>query len=183
MYGRFRAFPGAIFPVTLTTHGIVGGAIVGLLPSHPIVGLCLAFASHFLLDSIPHWDYPIRSDSVRPEKKAVMKYDWALLADAITIGTDAILGLALALILFGTVNKPGLFILVGLGASAAILPDALQFAYARFPREPLASLQRFHEWIHTSYQMRKQPVVGVVSQIAFVAIVVLMVRGIADWII
>jgi hypothetical protein len=64
-----------------------------------------------------------------------MKYDTALLTDAITISADAALGVALALLFFGA---RGSIVLVACGALAAILPDALQFAYSRFPHEPLA---------------------------------------------
>jgi len=78
--------------LTLTTHGVVGGAIVSLIPTYPVLGLCLAFASHYLLDGIPHLDYPIRSASLRPNSAAPMKYDTALLTDAITISADAALG-------------------------------------------------------------------------------------------
>jgi hypothetical protein len=106
--------------VTLTAHGIVGGAIVSLMPAHPILGLCLAFASHYLLDAIPHWDYPIRSASVDPKIGARMRYDRALLADAIAIGTDGILGVALPVVLFATRES---FVLIACGACAAMLPD------------------------------------------------------------
>ena len=63
-----------------------------------------------------------------------MKYDRALLADMLTIGTDALLGIALALFLFAT---PGDSLLVLCAAIAAILPDALQFAYIKFPHASL----------------------------------------------
>lgn len=38
-----------------TPHILVGAAIVKAVPN-PILGLPLAFLSHFALDSIPHWD-------------------------------------------------------------------------------------------------------------------------------
>ena len=160
-------------PLTLTTHAIVGGAIASVMPSHPMLAVGLAFLSHFILDALPHWDYPIRSSSISPKIAAPMKYDKALLADALTIGSDASLGLAFALLIFATREN---FALIFCGACAAILPDALQFAYMRFPRGPLASLQRFHEWVHTSRTMNKKLVLGVVSQLAFVVIFVLAVR-------
>ena len=105
-----------------------------------------------------------------------MKYDGALLADALTIGLDGMLGVGLAVIFFGIARHPDNLIIVGCGAGVAILPDALQFAYARFPREPLCSLQRFHEWIHTTKRMENQPIVGVISQLAFVATFVAVIR-------
>ncbi len=159
--------------MTLTTHAIVGGAIVSLMPVHPLLGVCMAFASHFLLDAIPHWDYPIRSASVNPEIAGPMKYDRALFADMVTIGADALLGIVLALILFTTQRS---IILVLLGACAGILPDALQFAYVRFPRQPLVSLQRLHGWSHTSHKL-SNPLLGVLSQFTFVVAFVVIVRA------
>jgi hypothetical protein len=158
--------------LTLTTHGVVGGAIVSLMPTCPVLGLCLAFASHFLLDGIPHRDYPIQSASLTNSGVSI-KYDSALLADAITIGSDMVLGVALALFLFAT---RGGIALVACGAFVAILPDVLQFAYSRFPHEPLASLQTFHQWVHTSNGMGKQPILGIVSQVTFLVVFVIAVR-------
>jgi hypothetical protein len=160
-------------PLTLTTHGVVGGAIVSLIPTHPVLGLCLAFASHYLLDGIPHWDYRIRSAAL--VSVAPMKYDTALLTDAITISADAVLGVALALLLFAI---RGSIALVACGALAAILPDVLQFAYTRFPNEPLGSLQTFHRWAHKSKGI-KQPILGIVSQVILLVVIVVAVRTVA----
>jgi hypothetical protein len=95
--------------LTLTTHAIVGAAIVSVLPAHPYLAIAVAFASHFFLDAIPHWDYPIRSGSLDPGVAAAMKYDRALLADMLMIGTDAMLGIALALLLLA---RPSNFVLL-----------------------------------------------------------------------
>lgn len=162
--------------MTLTTHAIVGGAIASIMPAHPYLAIAAAFASHFLLDAIPHWDYPIRSDCVNPNVAGAMKYDGALLADMLTIGIDAVLGIALALLLLA---RPSDFSLVLCGAAAAILPDAFQFAYIRFPREPLISLQRFHSWIHASRNLRARPILGLSAQIGLVLLVLLVARLIA----
>jgi hypothetical protein len=162
--------------LTLTTHAIVGAAIASVIPAHPYLAVAAAFASHFLLDAIPHWDYPIRSESLNPDLAAAMKLDGALLADVFMIGTDAILGIGLALLLL---VRPGNFVLVLCGAAAAILPDALQFAYTRFPREPLISLQRFHLWMHTSRNLRARPVLGLSAQIGLVIFVLLVARLVA----
>jgi hypothetical protein len=163
--------------LTLTTHAIVGAAIASVLPAYPAMGIAAAFASHFLLDAIPHWDYPILSDSVNPNVAAAMKYDRALFTDMLRIGTDAMLGIALALILFA---RAGDFALVLCAAAAAILPDALQFAYMRFPREPLISLQRFHSWTHASRDLCARPIFGVFSQIALIVFVLFVARLIAS---
>jgi hypothetical protein len=44
----------------LSTHAIVGGAIASLFPSHPLLVVAAGFVSHFAIDAIPHWDYPLR---------------------------------------------------------------------------------------------------------------------------
>ena len=103
-----------------------------------------------------------------------MKYDTALLADAITISADAALGVALALLFFAA---KGSMALIACGALAAILPDVLQFAYTRFPHEPLASLQTFHRWAHISEGI-KQPILGIVSQVIFLVVIVAAVHTI-----
>jgi hypothetical protein len=164
-------------PLTLTTHAIVGGAIASLVPAHPWLGLSLAFASHFLLDALPHWDYPIRSSSIDPKVAARMKYDGALFADLFTIGGDAALGVLLAIALFNAQTSTSYLLAFG-GACAGIIPDALQFVYMRFPQQPLTSIQRFHEWVHTSHGMSKRPVLGIASQLALVTALVLVVRPI-----
>jgi len=90
-----------------------------------------------------------------------------------TYGYDAVIafdgcaGLVLAAVLFST---PSTILTVLLGASAAMLPDPLQFAYTLYPHEPLKSLQRFHGWMHTKHQIGTR--IGVSSQIAFVAAVI-----------
>jgi hypothetical protein len=159
--------------LTLTTHAIVGAAIAAVMPTHPYLAISAAFASHFLLDAIPHWDYPLRSDSINPSVAAALKFDGALLADMLTIAADALLGIVLALLLLA---NPSNWILIACGAGAAILPDALQFAYMRFPSEPLTSLQRFHCWIHASPRLRGRPVLGLTAQIVLVFLVLLIVR-------
>lgn len=88
----------------LSTHAIVGAAIASFLPSHPTTAFVLGFASHFVLDAIPHWDYPIRSAAVDPKIGAPMTFDRALLRDAVVIGSDGLVGILGALLLFRLVG-------------------------------------------------------------------------------
>jgi hypothetical protein len=155
--------------LTLTTHAIVGAVIVDLMPAHPLLGLALAFGSHFVLDALPHWDYPLHSSCINPSFRAGMSYDWKLFLDLLKIGGDAAFGIIFAVLLFATQRGANLTLILA-GASAGMSPDALQFAYMRFPHQPLTVIQRFHEWIHTSRQMRGRPLLGIVSQCALVAI-------------
>jgi len=135
-----------------------------LMPSRPVTAFVVGFASHFVLDAIPHADYPIRSRSVDPNVGAPMVFDKALLWDALAIGSDGLLGLMAAVLLFGS---PVALWAVLLGAIGAMLPDPLQFAYTRFPHEPLRTLQRFHRWAHTDRQLQGS-IMAFGTQAAFV---------------
>jgi len=158
----------------LSTHAVVGAAIGSLLPTHPLAAAVLGFASHFPLDAIPHWDYPIRSAFVNPAVGGRLKRDRALMLDAVTIGTDALLGLVGGTLLFAA---PTGMCAVIFGAGGAILPDPLQFVHAHFAREPFRSLQRFHRWMHTKKPMKRRIVWGIVSQIVLVIVVVALAKA------
>ncbi len=114
----------------LSTHAVIGAGIVASLPAHPIIGVSLAFASHFVLDMIPHWDYTLYSDSIDPQKGGAIVLNRHLFYDALRIGGDGIGGLVLAYIFFFSPVHPWLWFF---GAAAAMFPDFLQFVYIRFP--------------------------------------------------
>jgi hypothetical protein len=152
----------------LTTHAVVGAALATFLPSHPAAAFAVGFASHFVLDAIPHVDYPIRSRSVNPKIGAPMAFDKALLQDVVTIGSDGLFGILVSLFFFSSSAN---FWAVLTGAVGAMLPDPLQFAYTRHPFEPLRTLQRFHRWAHSKTKI-DNIVLGISTQAAFVVLVV-----------
>ena len=158
----------------LSTHGIVGAAIIKIMPTHPVIGGILAFLSHFAMDAIPHWDYHLESFERNPDPmKTNVRINRAFLKDFIKISLDASLGILLPLIIFkGT--SPWL---IAMGAALAILPDALQFAYFKIKKEPLSSLQRFHIWAHSKNpELRTEPVIGPALQ-ASLLITILYLLG------
>src|SRR5690348_9824355 len=135
----------------LCTHAIVGGAIASLFPSHPVIVAVAGFASHFAIDAIPHWDYPLRTISIGADAdNRNLALDRNLIFDLMLIGFGACTGLAIAVWLFAS---PATRTAIVLGAFMAILPDGLQFACSVFPHEPLKSLQRFHQWIHSKRRL------------------------------
>ncbi len=158
----------------LVTHAVVGAAIVAAMPNHPVLGITLAFASHFAMDTIPHWDYKIYSDSINPKvggkKISLNKY---LALDAVRIGGDVALGFLLGYLFFFNSGKPWLCFA---GELAAMIPDFLQVVYTRFPTfPPLAQLQRFHKWIHAKKRLY-EPVSGALYQVAIIAAVIFIAK-------
>ena len=151
----------------LSTHAIVGGALASLFPSHPVLVVAAGFASHFAIDAIPHWDYPLQAISVKPAAgRRALNLDRRLWVDLSLIALDACAGLALAIWLFATPATIGAILL---GALAAMVPDPLQVVHALYPREPLKSLQRFHHWIHAKRKLSWP--LGASSQAIFAAAV------------
>ncbi len=151
----------------LSTHAIVGGAIAYLLPSHPILVAVSGIASHFAIDAIPHWDYPLYAISLGNDAdNRRLKIDPRLCTDLLTIAIDALAGLSAAIVLFSS-GAPIWTIM--LGAIAGMLPDALQFVQSLYRGEPLATLQRFHGWIHSKRRLDWQ--IGISSQALFAALI------------
>jgi hypothetical protein len=155
--------------VILSTHAVVGAAIATLFPDHPALAFASGVASHFAIDAIPHWDYPLRSISTKRTAPA-LAVNWGLLQDFGMITLDAGLGLAVALWLYAS---PAGLAAVLLGALGAMLPDPLQLVHRLFPREPLRTLQRFHVWIHSKRKLRWP--LGIASQVSFVILVVTVI--------
>ena len=158
--------------MTLTTHAIVGAAIVSIFSARPEIGIPLAFASHFVMDAIPHWSYSVLSDSMNPSGSGKMVFDKLFMLDVLRIGTDAVLGIALSIFFFANMHD---YVLIALGAMTAILPDALQFVYSKFKHQPLIALQKFHVWVHMGHKI-DNPVIGIFSQILIITFVVLIGR-------
>lgn len=154
----------------LTTHGIVGAAC-GAFIGNTYVALPVAFASHFILDAIPHWDYPLSSrmvawDGAPAHTLATLIRSRAFWFDCLKIGADIAIGLGLVAYLSG-----GDSVVIAC-AAAAMAPDFLQFAHSRFPKSVLSYLQRFHMWIHARRRIT-HPVIGPLIQVLIVAGVIM----------
>jgi hypothetical protein len=81
----------------LSTHAIVGGAIASLMPSHPVLAVVAGFASHFVIDAIPHWDYPLQSIAIgKGADNRCLRLSQNVVLDLAVIALDACAGLTLA---------------------------------------------------------------------------------------
>lgn len=147
--------------MVLTPHAIVGATITSFFKLNPFTAFVAGFLSHFFIDLIPHWDYRLKSarlDEACPiNNDVVIGSDFYI--DLVKTGFDASLGLALSLVLFTVGGGISLWPIV-FGAIGGIAPDALQFAYMKYRREPLLSLQRTHILFHSSHKIYN-PVLGV----------------------
>ncbi|MDO8183380.1 MAG: diadenylate cyclase [bacterium] len=165
--------------MVLTTHAVVGGAIGRLLAINPLLAFIVGFLSHFVLDIIPHWDYPLQSKTVeaRGVGRLHFRLGWPAVVDFSRIGLDFLIGLALVYWLFPlSQGTSWLASSVLWGALGAVLPDALQFIYAQWRPRFLSGLQRFHHFIHAKQDFNDRPVLGVTLQILLMVAVVVLVK-------
>ncbi len=158
----------------LTTHAIAGAAVASLNPTRPVSGFFAGFVLHFILDAIPHWDYKLRSGSIDPYVGSRFVFDRVFFGDVLRIGSDMSLGIILPLAFFYFYSDVPFYTVLA-GAVGGIMPDALQFAYGRLRWKPLAVLQDFHFWIHTSRRLRNRPILGISAQALLTAIIVFTV--------
>jgi hypothetical protein len=102
--------------MTATAHALVSGAIVAAIPN-PAISLPLVFASHFILDMIPHWDFGTNWRGRTKSNTGIIAI------------IDTLLGFTLTYFLFiGKVSAPLLLTASALGN----LPDWLEAPYYIF---------------------------------------------------
>lgn len=157
--------------MVLATHAVVGGALGSL--TGPLPAFVVGFLSHFILDAIPHWHYSLLSQKKDPDNRLHndMVIGRAFFIDLLRIGVDCALGFVVLVIMFPPQGILDInFIAVMAGAVGGILPDALQFVYFKFRREPMISLQRFHLWIHATTMLDPFPFMGISQQVALVVV-------------
>lgn len=149
--------------MTATAHALVSGAIAARF-SDPVTASLLALASHYVMDSIPHWDFGTNWRS-RPKKLT------GILAIAETTA-----GFALSYVFFGQ-HLP--FWLWMTTVVAGVLPDWLEtpwyifFAHAK-KHEPGHTAGFLEKVSYAFYKLpnvfhsKAQFPLGVVTQIATV---------------
>lgn len=165
----------------LATHGIVGGAIGYLLPKNPILAFFLSFISHFVIDAVPHWHYPVFSAKINKEnplENDMLLNKW-FVVDMFDIGLDLLGGLIIAVFIFHQkLSFDMALVSILSGAIGGVFPDPLQFLYWKLPNKPLMYLQEFHIWIHSETYMDDRHIMGITTQIAFSALIIWIARAI-----
>jgi len=87
-----------------------------------------------------------------------------------------LMAILLPLLIFGLALGHGLHdtqmvIAILCGAIGGVFPDGLQFVYWKLRREPLYSLQKFHQWIQNE-QLHPYPLAGVMAQATLILLIV-----------
>ena len=163
--------------MTLTTHAIVGAATAQFFPNRPLAAFSAGFLSHFIIDSLPHWDYSLLSlkrdfNNHLNDDMILNKY---FLIDLAKVGFDMCAGIILSILIFTKLDNSS-FWLTFIGAAGGIAPDPFQFLYWKIRREPLTSLQRLHMWIQEKNAFEKRPLPGLLIQLIVISIAVYLTK-------
>ena len=161
----------------LSVHFIAGSAITKLIPNK-LIAYPLAFLSHFLLDALPHTDYPIKGIYAGWKKQNFYESVSSLVLDLL-FGIASIIILAMAFDNFDI--KAAL-----IGGFLGILPDFLCFvAYSLHNKNfllfikgrPLTEFEefktktqnlyyRFHHFMHYKHNKNESSIsLGILTQL------------------
>ncbi len=134
-----------------TPHSMAGAAIGALLPN-PIVVIPLSIGSHFVLDSIPHWQETLAP--YIPTKKTYIR-----------IPID--IALAITLVWLVAHWQPNHISTIWLGATMANAPD-LDVIMVLVPRLKQGLLKKYWDW-HCKIQQETSSMWGVLTQLIVIA--------------
>lgn len=148
--------------MTAGSHAVIGAAIGAQFPN-PLVGIPLAFISHFVCDKIPHWD--IMTDKTKSRQRVLVE----------TI-IDVLGGYVLVFLLFVVFLKTANPASVFLTAFAAQLPDWVEAPYVilnlnwKFAKDMKHWQTKIHD---LGFDSRLKAPWGIMSQVVVVALFVL----------
>lgn len=123
----------------LLAHALFG-AVIGALVKNIPLAIALAILSHYLLDFLPHTEYPIKNIQRRQWRKS--------LPDASKVLLDLLIGFSVI-----SMFANGQLVIYACGA-VALLPDALTLLYYITQNKILGFHFNLHQKIHF-FQKRK----------------------------
>lgn len=136
----------------IATHAVVGAVSAQAIAPGYVSAFAVGFLTHFIMDAIPHWDYPLHM-SMNPEKvsfKTIFKDGLKLFLD-FTVGI-LIIFFFIYLPLQNSMDNFG--VVLWFGALGAILPDVLQnladFKNFKF----LSFFKTLHNKIHAKLEFK-----------------------------
>ncbi len=151
--------------MTITNH-VVAGAVIGIAVSQPIVAIVLAFASHFLMDALPHFGYKGNKGF-----NEVLKHRLSYIVGIVTLVST------IAVAIFLGINGEWFAILTGIVAAS---PDAVGwYNYVAFEKKgnsAKSGLALLHVKYHRRIQLFERPWGIYIEIVAFALLFWLILR-------
>jgi len=143
-------------------HMLTGAVIAILLsPMNISLGLIMAFASHYILDALPHWDY---ENYAILSKFQALKKIWKVLLDFI-----------LAILFIYLIAKQN-FCLAIAGGLLAILPDINTGFNVFFSNRISIFFEKIHNKIHWSEHKKISPIIGILIQVLIIILAIYLLQ-------
>lgn len=193
--------------MTLATHIVAGAAAAKIFSANPAQAFLVGCLSHYILDSIVHWDYKLRAfpsesdsssansafssgNSSSPDGSFLLEkkvqFNKFLFGDIVKVLFDAFLGFLIAFLIVSSVADrlmDGDAVLLISGAVGGVFPDFLQFLYGIWKTRFLRELQRFHHFMHAKKKLNDRPALGVPLQVCVIAIAGLLLYQSFFWLV
>ena len=161
--------------MVLSTHIVIARAITKpLAAGSPILGFFVSWASHYLSDLVPHWDY--RLDSLideDPKTRAKKLRTRDALGDYIKVAFDALFGAVVAYLMVVPQTAHD-WIYLGAVILGSVFPDFIQFLYYLTNWKFLKLFQDFQELLHTKIKLGPKPLIGIPFQAAIFLLAVFL---------
>lgn len=156
------------------THAIGGAASAVLFTKDPLAAFLIGFASHFVLDAIPHSHYKLKSIMKDPSNGDAYRLTHNrenMIRDFLITGADCAIGTSVAFYAVWQ-SSPDLIGLAVMGIVAGVLPDFLQFVYYVFPNFLIGRFKKFHDFIHAKTNLDDSPLIGALFQSAIIVLLI-----------
>ncbi len=150
-----------------TPHVFIGAAIASKFPN-PLVAVPLAFASHFILETIPHWNPHLNTET--------QKYGAPTRRSTIITAVDSTLALASgSFIAFQALPNIGQAILILACSFAAVLPDVMEGPYF-FLKQRASWIKKWLAF-QKSFQSDTTPFWGLLTQAVTILAVIFWLKN------
>lgn len=139
----------------LETPHVVVGAAIAMKVVNPVLSIPLAFVSHFILDTVPHWNPHINTEK-KKFGKVTKKSFYIIVADSVLAFFFG------SFIAYRALPNLNLFLTVMLSSLAAVLPDIIEAPYYFLNKK----YQILDKWItfQKSIQVNSTPYIGFLTQ-------------------
>jgi hypothetical protein len=150
-----------------TPHVFIGAAIASKFPN-PLIAIPLAFASHFILETVPHWNPHLNTETE--------KYGAPTKRSTAIVAVDSTLALAAgSFIAYKALPNVGQAVLILACCFASVLPDVLEGPYF-FLKQRAGWIKK---WItfQKSLQSDTTPFWGLLTQALTILAVIFWLRN------
>lgn len=163
--------------MTLATHIVAGAAVAKVFATDPVQAFIIGWISHYVLDTITHWDYPLKtftSNRADPRQNKI-RFSKDLIWDMSKVILDVIIGFAIVFAVyagfdFSKLNTAEAKLILA-GALGGVMPDFVQFLYAVFKVKLFRIFQNFHDFVHADSDFNNRPLIGIASQILIILVI------------